>query len=453
MVKNMTEGNSLKLIVSYALPLLAGNLFQQLYNIVDAAIVGRYLGSRALAAVGASSSVQFLTLGFCMGICCGFGIPIAQKFGADDYRKMREYIFHSAVLTAIFAVILTLVCGVLCGGILDILSTPQNIYNNAYSYLFIMFMGIPFSLLYNLLAAILRAVGDSRTPFIFLTVSTVLNIALDLLCIVILGWGCAGAAIATVTAQGVSGILCLIVIMKKFEILHLHRDECHINGRDTGTMLVMGVPMGLQFSITAIGSMVMQSANNGLGDIYVSGFTAAARIKQLAMCPFDAIATAVSNFCSQNLGALKIDRIKKGLKQGLVIAVSYGIIIGIVLIFAGGLLSQIFIDGSETEVIAAAAKLLFCAGFFYWLLGFLNVCRLTIQGIGYSMLAIVSGVLEMIARVAVSMIFVPKYGYTAVCFTDQSAWFVAAAYCVPMSFYLINKVAKLKKPEAVTVEK
>ena len=305
----MIKGNPLKLMLQFAFPLLLGNLLQQTYNIIDAAIVGQILGAKALASVGASSSIQFLVLGFCMGSCTGFGVPVAKYFGAEKIEKMRDYIFNGAVLCAGIAVILTALCSVLCPQILHILSVPEDIYDNAYSYLVIIFLGIPFTILYNYLSSILRSVGDSRTPFIFLALSAVLNIFLDLFCIVVLKLGCAGAAIATISAQAISGILCLIFIIRKMKLLWLKKENRTIKGDVVKELLAMGMPTGLQFSITAIGSMVMQSANNGLGSTYVSAFTAAMKIKQFTMCPFDAIATSASVFCSQNLGAGQSDRI------------------------------------------------------------------------------------------------------------------------------------------------
>lgn len=435
----MTEGRPVKLILQFAVPLLIGNLLQQTYNMIDAAIVGRILGTNALAGVGASGSVQFLVLGFCIGICAGFGVPVAKSFGAGKLREMKGYIFNAMVLTAGFAVILTTVCALLCPGILHILSVPKEIYGNAYQYLVIIFLGMPFTLLYNLLSSILRSVGDSRTPFLFLAFSTVLNIILDLFCILVLKWGCAGAAAATITAQAVSGILCLFYIWKHVVILRLSREDCQIKGRTIRDLLIMGLPMGLQFSITAIGSMVMQSANNGLGSIYVSGFTAGMRIKQFAMCPFDAIATAVSVFCGQNLGARKGDRIRKGMKEGLAIAVVYGAVVGLVLIFEGRMFSMIFISGNAADVLNASAKYLRWQGYFFWCLGFLNVCRMTTQGLGYAGRAVFSGVMEMIARIVVGVVFVKQYGYTAVCFADMAAWIAACLYIVPMCFLCIKK--------------
>ncbi|MCI7767178.1 MAG: MATE family efflux transporter [Oscillospiraceae bacterium] len=442
MTGSMTEGKPLGLIIRFALPLLMGNILQQTYNVIDAAIVGRILGPEALAGVGASSSVQFFVLGFCMGICCGFGIPLAQAFGAGDMHKLRRLIFHAFLLTGAAAVIITTACALLCPNILHMLSTPDDIFADAYIYLLILFLGIPFSLLYNLLSAILRAVGDSRTPFIFLAISTVLNIILDLVFIICLGLGCAGAAAATITAQAVSGISCLVYINKKRPDLSLSADDRKFTPKYLGTMLVMGIPMGLQYSITAIGSMVMQSANNGLGSVYISGFTAGMRIKQFVMCPFDAVATAVSVFAGQNLGAGRIDRVKTGLAKGIAVNVGYGIASGLVLIFFGRALSGLFIEQGETAILDAAAKYLGCLGLFYWVLGFLNVCRMTTQGLGYSGRAVFSGIMEMIARIIVSVFFVDTYGFTAICFADQSAWIAACLYIVPMCFYCVKKAEK-----------
>jgi putative MATE family efflux protein len=408
---------------------------------IDAAIVGRALGADALASVGASSSVQFLVLGFCIGIACGFGIPIAKSFGGGNLKEMRSHIFHSIFLTAVFAVVLTVICALLCPQILQLLSTPGEIYKDAYRYLLVLFLGIPFTLLYNLTSSILRSVGDSKTPFVFLAVSTVLNIILDLLCIMVFGWGCAGAAIATVTAQAVSGILCSIYIWKKVPVLKLTKKDCRLKKRGVRIMLTMGVPMGLQYSITAIGSMVIQYANNSLGNVvYVSAFAASARLKQFFMCPFDAVATGVSVFCSQNLGAGKKKRIRRGLFQGVCVDVAYGAVAGIMLIFAGRLLCQLFVSGSETEVLDAAATYLFCQGFFFWSLGILNVCRMTTQGLGYSGRAVFSGVMEMIARIVVGVAFVPVYGYTAICFADQAAWIAACVYILPVCLHCLKKI-------------
>ena len=441
MSNSMTQGNPLKVMLQFAFPLLIGNLLQQTYNIIDAAIVGQSLGAQALASVGASTSVQFLVLGFCMGSCTGFGIPVAKYFGAGDLKHMKNIIFNGAVLTAVIAVIITVLCTLLCPWILQVLSVQSDIYANAYSYLMIIFLGLPFTLLYNYLSSILRAVGDSRTPFLFLAFSAVLNIFLDLFFILVADWGCAGAAFATIAAQAISGILCLIVIIRRMEVLWLSKENRVVRGDSITELLQMGLPTGLQFSITAIGSMVMQSANNGLGGDYVSAFTAGAKLKQFTMCPFDAIATSVSVFCSQNYGAGKIDRIHKGLRQGIAVGVGYGLFAGLILIFAGRPLSMIFVSKDASGVLDASAKYLRCMGYFYWSLGILNVTRMVTQGLGHSGRAFFSGVMEMIARTIVSLGFVEAFGYTAICFADQTAWIAACCYIAPTCLYCLKNIA------------
>lgn len=444
MAKSMVSGKPVSLMMQFALPLLLGNLLQQTYNIIDAAIVGQILGDKALAGVGASSSIQFLVLGFCMGCCAGFGVPVAKYFGANDMHKMRKYIFNGAVLTGIIALIVTSVCAICCNQILHLLSVPQDIFDKAYSYLIVIFLGIPFTLMYNYLSSVLRSLGDSRTPFMFLAFSAILNIFLDLFCILVLKWGCAGAAIATITAQAVSGILCLVYIFKKIQVMHLEAQDREIEGSAVKELLIMGIPTGLQFSITAIGSMVMQSANNKLGSVYVSGFTTGMRIKQFTMCPFDAFATAASVFCSQNLGAGQAKRIKQGFWQAIAVAVGYGLIAGLIMIFFGRPLSMIFVKKSAVDVLDASAKYLRCMGFFYWSLGILNVARMVTQGLGYSGRAIFSGVTEMAARIIVSLGFVGAFGYTAICFADQTAWVTATIYILPTCLYCVKKsTAKL----------
>ena len=302
--------------------------------------------------------------------------------------------------------------------------------------------------MYNYLSSILRSVGDSRTPFLFLAFSAILNIFLDLFCILVLGLGCAGAAIATITAQAISGLLCLVFIVKKKEILWLAKEHRKGSKAVSAELLSMGLPTGLQYSITAIGSMVMQSANNGLGSIYVSGFTAGMRIKQFTLCPFDAIGTAVSVFCSQNLGAGQYDRIKKGLKEGIAVGVGYGLLAGILMIFGGRTLSMIFVSREAVEVLDASAKYLRCMGYFFWTLGILNITRMTTQGLGYSSRAFFSGVAEMIARTIVSLGFVGTFGFTAICFADQTAWIAACCYIAPTCFYCVKKVTQKENVRA-----
>lgn len=441
MAKSMTAGNPWKLILTFSIPLLLGNLFQQFYNMVDAAIVGQTLGSGALASVGASSSVQFLVIGFCTGIAQGFAIPVAQRFGANDHSTMRQYVYGGAVLTAIAAVVLTGAVVLLCPTILQLLQVNAEIYDNAYAYLVVIFIGIPFTLLYNFLSSILRALGDSKSPFMFLAFSATLNIGLDFFCILVLHWGCAGAAIATIVSQAISGILCLIFIALKVPALHVPKEDRIMTKSNTLMLATNGIPMGLQFSITAIGSMVMQASNNALGTVYVSGFTSGMRIKQLMMCPFDALGAGVSTFLSQNFGADRLDRIYQGYRAGTVIAVIYGFAAGIVLFFFGRLLSMCFVSASESAVLDASALYLRRMGYLYPVLGILIVSRMSIQGLGFSGRAVFAGVLEMIARTFVSLFFVPIFKYDAITWADQAAWITTTLYLVPMMIVCMKNVA------------
>ena len=329
--KEMTEGRTLPQIFYFTLPLLLGNMLQQTYSLVDAAIVGKFLGINALASVGASTSVVFLILGFCNGCCGGFGIPVAQKFGARDYATMRRYVAVSLQLAGIMSVVLTALTCLLCGDILRWMRTPDNIYEGAYWYLLITFIGIPCTFFYNLLSSIIRALGDSKTPFWFLLFSTVLNIVLDLFCILVLDWGVAGAAIATVVSQGVSAALCYRYMMRHFDILRATPSERKFNGALARTLLYIGMPMGLQFSITAIGSIMLQSANNALGTACVAAFTAGMRIKMLFICTFESLGIAMATFAGQNYGAGKPERIWQGVKSSALMMMIYWVFTFVVL--------------------------------------------------------------------------------------------------------------------------
>ena len=442
MEKDMTVGNPTKMILNFTIPLFIGNVFQQLYNMADTIIVGKFVGANALAAVGSTGTIMFLIIGFLQGMTAGFTVPTAQKFGAGDMESMRKTVGNAAILSFIVAVAMTLVSMLGMRWLLTFMNTPEDIFDDAYTYIMIICGGIFTQVLYNLLSSILRALGNSKTPLYFLLLSAGLNIVLDLVLIIYFHMGVAGAAYATVISQGVSGFLCLIFIIKKVPVLHMEKGEFRLEKNLSIQQLKVGFPMALQYSITAIGSMVMQSANNGLGSIYVSGFTAGMRIKQFAMCPFDALANGVSVFCSQNLGAGKIKRIRKGLWQGVGVGFIYGLLIGLVLIFAGRSLSMLFISADQTAVLDASAKYLRCLGFFYWSLGPLSVFRMSAQGMGFSGRAIFSGVTEMIARTFVSFAFVGTYGFTAICFADQTAWVSATLYITPVCLMCLRQVTR-----------
>ena len=444
-VKEMTAGRIFPQLFYFTLPLLMGNLLQQTYSLVDAAIVGRFLGIDSLAAVGASSSVVFLILGFCNGCCGGFGIPVAQKFGARDYATMRRCVVVSLQLAAAMSLVLAVVTGILCDDILRLMRTPDNIFDGAYIYLLITFIGIPCTFFYNLLSSIIRALGDSKTPFWFLLFSAVLNIVLDLFTIVTLGWGVAGAAIATVFSQGLSAVLCYVYMMRRFDILRTTPAERRFSWPIARILLNIGVPMGLQFSITAIGSIMLQSANNALGTACVAAFTAAMRIKMFFMCPFESLGIAMATFAGQNYGAGRPERILQGVKSASLMALAYWVFTFCVLMFGSETVALLFVDASETEILKDTALFLHVSVTFFPVLGLLCILRYTIQGAGFTNLAMLSGVSEMIARILVSLIAVPMWGYIAVCFGDSTAWIFADAFLIPAFIYVYKKIKLVRR--------
>lgn len=438
--KEMTSGPCLPLIFNFTLPLLLGNMLQQTYSLIDAAIVGKFLGINALASVGASTSVVFLILGFCNGCCGGFGIPVAQKFGARDYVSMRRLVSVSLKLAGMMSVGIALITCLLCAFILRTMQTPENIFQDAYWYLLITFIGVPCTFFYNLLSSIIRALGDSKTPFWFLLFSTVLNVLLDLLCILVFHWGVAGAAIATVFSQGVSAVLCYFYMYRKFEILRMQPADKRFRPELARQLIFVGVPMGLQFSITAIGSIMLQSANNALGTACVAAFTAAMRIKMFFLCMLESLGIAMATFCGQNYGAGKPERIWTGVKAASLMMIVYVAAVTIILWGFSEKFVLLFVDPSETEIIADAALFLHISVSFFPVLGLLCILRYSIQGAGYTKLAMFSGVSEMIARILVSVVAVPLWGFWAVCFGDPTAWVFADAFLIPAFIYVYRRL-------------
>lgn len=438
--KDMTSGSTMKLILGFAVPLLMGMLFQQVYSLVDTIIVGRFLGVSALAAVGATGSINFLIVGFCQGICNGFALPVAQRFGAKDYDGLRKYVGNSAVLSIIFGGAITLITVIACRPILELMQTPADIIDLSYHYIVVIFAGIPAIMLYNILSAYLRSLGDSITPVIFLVLSAGLNIGLDLLFIVTFHWGVFGAAFATVLSQAVSGILCLILIIKKFDLLHLKREDWKLDWGYSRYLLIMGLPMGLQYSITAIGSVILQASVNTLGSTAVASMTAGSKISMFVVCPFDALGSTMATFGGQNVGAGRLDRLGRGLRSAVILGAIYSALILVVLIFFGRDLILLFVSAKEAAVIAQAKQFLVTNAAFYLMLALVNIVRFLIQGMGFSGFAVFAGVFEMVARTLVGLVFVPIFGFTAACFASPLAWIFADCFLIPAFFHCRKKL-------------
>lgn len=443
MEKDMTKGSPMKLILGFALPLMFGLIFQQFYSMVDAIIVGHYLGVDALAAVGATGSVNFLIIGFCMGICSGFGIPIAQEFGAKHEEALRRFVANSVWLSVIFSVVITTVVSLLCRQILQLMRTPSNIIDDSYRYIIVIFLGIPVVFLYNMTAAILRSLGDSRTPVVFLVTAAVLNIFLDVFCIVVLSMGVEGAAVATVVSQAIAGLACLIYMRKKFTILKLSRDECRWSRDYAGKLCNMGIPMGLQYSITAIGSVILQSAVNGIDSNAVAAVTAGGKVGMLLVCPFDAMGSTMATYGGQNVGAGDLDRVDKGLKDCCLLGLLYSLFALTVVYLFGRNLLLLFLDAGETQIIGNAYSFIRMNSLFYFPLALVNIVRFLIQGMGYSRLAVFAGAFEMLARALAGFLLVPHFGFSAVRFANPLAWIFADAFLIPAFFYVRKKMAAI----------
>ena len=443
MEKDMTKGSPMRLILGFAVPLLFGLVFQQFYSMVDAVIVGHYLGVDSLAAVGATGSVNFLIIGFCMGVCNGFAIPIAQEFGAKHEGELKRFVANSVWLSIVFAVVITITVSLLCRPILQLMRTPVNIINGSYDYIIIIFLGIPVVFLYNMTAAILRSLGDSKTPVVFLVLAAVMNIFLDVFCIVILPMGVAGAAVATVVSQAVAGLACLIYMRKKFTILKLSREECRWNRNYVSKLCNMGIPMGLQYSITAIGSVILQSAVNGIDSNAVAAVTAGSKVSMLLVCPFDALGSTMATYGGQNVGAGDLDRVDRGLKDCTKLGFLYSLIaLGAVFLFGKQLL-LLFLDAEEEQIIANAYYFMRICVLFYFPLALVNIVRFLIQGMGFSKLAVFAGAFEMLARGLAGFLLVPVFGFVAVCLASPLAWIFADAFLIPAFFHVRKKMAAL----------
>ncbi len=448
--KSLTEGKPMKLILGFGLPLLFGLIFQQFYNMVDTIIVGQKLGMNALAAVGSTGSINFMIVGFCIGICNGFAIPVAQCFGAKDYKNLKKYITNSAWMSLIFSVVITAVVGVLTHQILVWMHTPAAIMQDAYTYIFIVFMGIPAIFLYNVTSGILRSMGDSVTPLLFLIFSSLLNIILDLIMVPMIG--VAGAAIATITSQGISGVICLIYMIRKFGFLKFEREDWTFSRRHALKLCGMGVPMGLQYSITAIGSVILQTAVNSLGETVVAAVSAGSKIGMFACCPFDAMGSTMATYGGQNVGAGRLDRVDQGLKDCLKLGIGYALIAFVFMLVFGKSLTLLFVSPSEphiTELMDLTYRYLIGNSAFYIPLAFVNIVRFMIQGLGYSTFAVLAGVCEMVARGLAGFVLVPIFGYIFVALGSPLAWVFADAFLIPAYFYVMRRLRRKLQPEAV----
>lgn len=441
MTKDLTSGMPLKVITMFTLPLVLGNLFQQFYSLADTIIVGRFVGVDALAAVGATGSVNYLILGFVIGICNGFAIPIAQYFGARDFSQMRRYVANAGWLCVALSVVLTIATVLLTRPIMQLMQTPADIIDQASTYIGWIFAGIPFVFLYNMVSAIMRALGDSKTPLYFLLLTSALNIGLDLYLIIVYDMGVLGAAVATDLSQAISGVVSFVYMLRRFSVLKMEGDERRYDSAACARLCGMGVPMGLQCSITAIGSVIMQSAVNVLGSTAVAAVTAAGKTQNLLTVPLESVGTAMATYAGQNLGAAKLGRIRRGTHSAMLLITIYSVASALFLHFFDVVIVGLFIDtATETTIVSMAREYMFWNSLFFIPLGALIVWRYVIQGLGYSTLAMMAGVAEMIARTAVAITLVPRLGYFGAELSNPAAWVAACIFLWPAYSWTVGQL-------------
>lgn len=431
MTTALTTGRPWRVIVAFAVPLLIGNVVQQLYQFADAIVVGRHLGVDALAAVGATGSMLFLLLGFAWGLTSGFAIPTAQAYGARDFAAVRRSVAAGTLLTAACTVVLTVVAPLLSRPLLELLRTPAELMDDAVVFAQISFLGGGALMFFNYLSAIIRAIGDSRTPLVFLALSCGLNVVLVILLVGPLAWGVAGAALATVVSQAISVVLCLEFVRRRMPVLHVRRADWRVPRAEVADHLRLGLPMGFQASIIAIGALAVQVALNGLGADAVAAYTAASRVDGLAVALLQSLGLAVSMFVAQNHGAARPDRIRTGVTQATWIAIAAALALGALLITCGQLMVRLFVGEGAAVVVDLAWQMLAINGATYWVLGMLFVLRGALQGLGHALIPTVTGVIELVMRVGAAVVLGAVFGFIGVAASNPLAWIGAVAVLIP----------------------
>lgn len=436
---DLTVGHPLKQILLFALPLVFGTMFQQLYSFADTVIVGRCLGIDALAAVGATYSLHFLILGFVQGACVGFGIPLAQSFGAGEKRELHRFLWNGFWVGSFFSVLLTVGTVILAAPLMDAMNTPENIFSMGVSYIRILFLGIPASILYNYSASVLRALGDSRHPFYFLLFSSILNVVLDYVFITDFHTGVEGAAAATVISQLVSGLLNTWWMFRRMELIEIRREDMSLSFRHIRKLCIIGLPMGVEYSVSAVGAILLQDAINILGSGAVAAQTAGEKIRQMFTLPMESIGMAMATYAGQNFGAGRMDRIKRGIRDGIVIQALYCGVVWVILLLMKGILVQLVLGSGSIQVARNAEKYLMICSCLFLLHGLLMIFRNVLQGMGYAGHAVLSGIWELAGRGLGGWIAVSGAGFTAVCFANPMAWGFALCYCAVMVLWFLKR--------------
>jgi len=441
---DLTTGSPLSKIIKFSLPLVGGSIFQQLYNFIDTMIVGRLIGINELAAVGAYYPLSFLILGFIQGSCVGFSIPLAQSVGANENNNIRKYLGNSIWLCLLIAIVATPIMMIFANDILLLLNTPHDIINAATIFTIISFAGIPANILYNYSANALRAFGDSTHPFYFLLGSLIINIILALIFIEKFHLGLAGVALATVISEFCSGVLNILWLIYSNKFIKINLSDMKFSHYHFNRMCIIGFPMGIEYSISAIGAVIMQDTINLLGTSAIAAQSTGEKIRQLFTLPMESIGMAIATYTAQNYGAHKINRIKKGILQGSLIQLIYSVIAFIIVMASKNIILSAVLGVTSGSVYNKADQYLTIISFFFIIHGLLMIFRNTLQGLGHSIYAIFSGVGELIGRTAGGLLSLTSLGYIAICYSNQIAWTLSLIYCIAIIWILFKKDNNLK---------
>ena len=437
MAKDMTSGKPIKLIWNFTIPLLIGNLFQQLYNMADTFIVGRTIGVHALASVGSTGSIIFLILGFANGLTAGLAIPLAQRFGAKDYLGVKRSFYVSILISAVVAILLTILSMIFCRQILEIMQTPVEIIDGAYDYLMVIFAGIFSSMAFNLLSNIFRSIGDAKTPLYFLVIACIMNIILDIVFIAGFGMGVEGAGYATVLSQIFSALACILYIWKKIPILRLNSKDFVAESSDVREHVRISFPMAFQSSIIAIGAIIIQITLNQLGATAVAAYTAAQKIDQVAILPMMSFGVTMATFVAQNYGAKKYDRIWRGVRDCIKLSLTFAISVGIILNLFSPIFIRAFVGVGHEEVVELGAIYFITNGTMYSLLSLLFIYRYTLQGVGKTFTPTVAGIMELCMRAFAAVVLSNLYGYTGATMANPLAW-LGSLIPLMIAYYLFK---------------
>ena len=435
----MTTGSPTKLIIRFMIPMFLGNLFQQFYNVVDSIVAGQFLGVQALAAIGSTGSLMFFVIGWLNGLTSGFAIMVAQCFGAKKEDRMRHYVAMSVYLSVAFALVMTIGLTLANEPILRLMNYSEEIMPEVKAYMGIIYAGLLVTVAYDALSAFLRALGDSRSPLYFLMISAGINVFLDIVFIVVMGMGVEGCAYATVIAQAISAFCCFIYIVKKYPILHLKKEDFRYSWNSVKKLLGLGIPMALQFSITAIGTIIVQGAVNVYGETYMAGFSAAGKLQNILTTVFVAFGATVATYVGQNRGAGRIDRVREGVRCTQYMILAWSVIVMILMFFFGKYMTCIFVNSSETDVLAVSVEYFHTVFWCYPFLGSIFLYRNTLQGMGYGLVPMMGGIFELAARTIIVLLVAGHTSFRGVCLADPAAWIAALIPLVPYYIYIMRK--------------